>query len=102
MGNDQPTVGVALRREAIMAIIDANKCEPWTVDRAGQMADEILALRTPASGPVEADNKLAVAVEALELSLEAAAHTPDKTAFVEAVRGVLRLLTAKNNGEGVK
>lgn len=32
-------------REAIMAIIDANKYEPWTVDRAGQMADAILAVR---------------------------------------------------------
>ena len=30
-------------REAIMQIIDANKYEPWTVDRAGQMADAILA-----------------------------------------------------------
>lgn len=32
-------------REAIMTIIDANKYEAWTVDRAGQMADAILALR---------------------------------------------------------
>lgn len=44
----QPDTGdVAALREAIMAVIDANKYEAWTVDRCGQMADAILALAAP-------------------------------------------------------
>lgn len=38
-----PTAADAGKVKAIAAIIDRNKCEPWTVDRAEQMAAEILA-----------------------------------------------------------
>jgi hypothetical protein len=37
-------------REAIAAIIDANKYEAWTVDRANQMADAILAIIAKGEG----------------------------------------------------
>ena len=36
-------VGREEQRQQIAAIIDANKYEAWTVDRANQMADAILA-----------------------------------------------------------
>jgi len=37
-------------REKVSEIIDANKYEAWTVDRAGQMADAILAALASGSG----------------------------------------------------
>lgn len=54
-----PVEASGSEREGIMAVIDRNKCEPWTVDRAGQMADEILNLRPQPSGETrEAVQKL--------------------------------------------
>lgn len=59
-----PVEASGSEREGIMAVIDRNKCEPWTVDRAGQMADEILNLRPQPSG--ETRDAVARIVEALE------------------------------------
>lgn len=79
---DQPTAGVALSRNDLIETICAEAGWGATsgIAKAGRIADAILAktaLRAPASDPVDADDRLAVAVEALEAAkLLAMKHAP--------------------------
>lgn len=118
---DQPTAGVALKplyghlnylkdpdglariRESLIQTPDWHSPAPINCNSLARLLDTIEALRTPTSGPVEADDRLAVAVTELAEFRDEYLVPALSAGAVRArtrINNVIALLTKSGEAEG--